>query len=392
MSTIKVNRIENTSTTDGGVSIDVDGHVTIDGQQLPTAGPLSNRNLIINGAMTVSQRSTSNAGQTATAYRACDRFQTGIDSLGTWTVSQAASAPAGFSKSLKMECTTANASPSAGSFAAIFYTIEAQDLQLLNYGTANAEVVQLSFWVRSNKTGSASFAVRQRDNSDKLFSKVYNFNSTADTWKKIEIEIPADTAGVINDDNGQGLTLAWWLNSGSNFTGGGATTGWEALDNTKRNPTNAGIGGTVNDYFEITGVQLEIGSKATPFEHESYGQTLAKCQRYCQSLGGDSFKQIAGAMRATTTTAKGQLKLVTTMRATPTGSTVGSGSFRFQSGDDVLGGDVDFISLWTAGSDHNVVWVDWAPGSGTFGGSAKDYGMMYCNNGATRKLVLSAEL
>jgi hypothetical protein len=289
VSTIKVNRIENTSTTDGGVSIDTDGHVTIDGQQLPTAGPLSNRNLIINGAMTVSQRSTSNAGQTATAYRACDRFQTGIDSLGTWTVSQAASAPAGFSKSLKMECTTANASPSAGSFAAIFYTIEAQDLQLLNYGTANAEVVQLSFWVRSNKTGSASFAVRQRDNSDKLFSKVYNFNSTADTWKKIEIEIPADTAGVINDDNGQGLTLAWWLNSGSNFTGGGATTGWEALDNTKRNPTNAGIGGTVNDYFEITGVQLEIGSKATPFEHESYGQTLAKCQRYFQYFPAGAF-------------------------------------------------------------------------------------------------------
>ena len=287
MSTIKVNRIENTSTTDGGVSIDTDGHVTIDGQQLPTAGPLSNRNLIINGAMTVSQRSTSNAGQTATAYRACDRFQTGIDSLGTWTVSQAASAPAGFSKSLKMECTTANASPSAGSFAAIFYTIEAQDLQLLNYGTANAEVVQLSFWVRSNKTGSASFAVRQRDNSDKLFSKVYNFNSTADTWKKIEIEIPADTAGVINDDNGQGLTLAWWLNSGSNFTGGGATTGWEALDNTKRNPTNAGIGGTVNDYFEITGVQLEVGSKATPFEHESYGQTLNKCMRYFQMIGNN---------------------------------------------------------------------------------------------------------
>jgi len=284
MSTIKVNRIENTSTTDGGVSIDAGGHVTIDGQQMPTAGPLSSRNLIINGAMRVSQRYTSNTGQTATAYRACDRFQTGIDSLGTWTVSQAASAPAGFSKSLKMECTTADASPSAASFAAIFYTIEAQDLQLLNYGTANAEVAQLSFWVRSNKTGSASFAIRQRDNGDKLFSKVYNFNGTADTWKKIEIEIPADTAGVINDDNGQGLTLSWWLNSGSNYTGGGATTGWEGLDNTKRNPTNAGIGGTVNDYFEITGVQLEVGSKATPFEHRPIGTELALCQRYYEVL------------------------------------------------------------------------------------------------------------
>ena len=97
-------------------------------------------------------------------------------------------------------------------------------------------------------------------------------------------------------------------------------------------------------------------------------------------------------MRATTTTAKGQLHLVTTMRAAPTASTVGSGSFRFQSGDDVISGDVDFSSLWSAGTDHNVVWTDWAPGSGTFGGSAKDYGMIYCNNGATRKFILSAEL
>jgi len=220
-----------------------------------------------------------------------------------------------------MECTTANASPSAGSFAAIFYTIEAQDLQLLNYGTANAEVVQLSFWVRSNKTGSASFAVRQRDNSDKLFSKVYNFNSTADTWKKIEIEIPADTAGVINDDNGQGLTLAWWLNSGSNFTGGGATTGWEALDNTKRNPTNAGIGGTVNDYFEITGVQLEIGSKATPFEHESYGQTLVKCMRYYERGADTSYTGVqdywSGQTQASVTYARRNIMYRQIKRSTP---------------------------------------------------------------------------
>ena len=274
-SEVKAPSLLNAATTgDPNITLNADGSTLI--RDLQNTSP----NLVINGAMTVSQRFTSNTGQTATAYRACDRFQTGISTLGTWTVSQAASAPAGLSKSLRMECTTADASPAAGAFVAIFYTIEAQDLQLLNYGTANAEVAQLSFWVRSNKTGSASFAIRQRDNSDKLFSKAYNFNGTANTWKKVEIEIPADTAGVINNDNGQGLTLAWWLNSGSTFTGGGATAGWEALNNTKRNPTNAGIGGTVGDYFEVTGVQLTATDAPIEFQHEDYATTLAKCQRY----------------------------------------------------------------------------------------------------------------
>lgn len=272
----------------GSVTI---GSTNITTQQIndlnyPTDGPLSNRNLIINGAMTVSQRYTSNTGQTATAYRACDRYQVGILDLGSWTISQSSNSPTGFSKSLRIECTTANASPGATAFIAVFYTIEAQDLQLLNYGSAYAKSMILSFYVRTNKTSSGTFAIRQRDNSDKLFSKAYNFNGTADTWKKVEIEIPADTAGVINDDNGQGLTLAWWLNSGSNYTGGGVTDGWEALDDTKRNATNAGIGGAVSDYFEITGVQLEVGTRATPFEHRSYGDELVKCMRYFQIIDG----------------------------------------------------------------------------------------------------------
>jgi hypothetical protein len=282
MSTIKVNKIENTSTTDGGVSIDNDGHVTIDGQNFPTAGPLSNRNLIINGAMQVAQRSTSESGVTADAYRSCDRYRVSIDSLGTWTISQSSNAPAGFTKSLRIECTTADASPAANDYIAILYHVEAQDVSWINYGTAEAKPLMLSFYVRSNKTGSGSFAIRQRDNSNKLFSKVYAFDGTQDTWKKIEIPIPADTAGLINTDTGPGLTLEWWLNSGSTFTGGGATTGWEVFDDTKRNPTNAGIGDAVSDYFEITGVQLEVGSKSTPFEHRSYADELHRCMRYYQ--------------------------------------------------------------------------------------------------------------
>jgi hypothetical protein len=359
MSTLKVTNIE--SPSGGGVSAKIND---IGG------GQLSNRNLIINGAMTVSQRFTSNTGQTATAYRACDRFQTGINALGTWTVSQAASAPAGLSKSLRMECTTADASPVAGAFVAIFYTIEAQDLQLLNYGTANAEVVQLSFWVRSNKTGSASFAIRQRDNSDKLFSKVYNFNGTANTWKKVEIEIPADTAGVINDDNGQGLTLAWWLNSGSTFTGGGATTGWEALNNTKRNPTNAGIGGTVGDYFEITGVQLEVGNLATSFEHRSYGDEELRCMRYYQKFGEtipDGAGQDDGFMtfaNYTANNAYGGQKFTIPMRSRPT--MVASGCAYYSNGStdnsitvDMIGASTNYGELRISGFSFTSGHAGW---------------------------------
>jgi hypothetical protein len=341
MSTLKVNKIENTATTNGGVQIDVDGHVTIDGQQLPTAGPLSNRNLIINGAMTVAQRSTSESGVTTDAYRSCDRYRVSIDSLGTWTISQSSNAPAGFTKSFRIECTTADASPAANDYIAILYHVEAQDVSWINYGTADAKPLMLSFYVRSNKTGSGSFAIRQRDNSNKLFSKVYAFDGTQDTWKKIEIPIPADTAGLINTDTGPGLTLEWWLNSGSTYTGGGATTGWEVFDDTKRNPTNAGIGDAVSDYFEITGVQLEVGNLATSFEHRSYSDELLKCYRYYELWPGQgSFYSSPGP--GYNNLHRARLDFKVPKRATPDVTTYGVGGYPSNSGSvdtDGVGND-----------------------------------------------------
>jgi len=389
VSKIKVNRIENTSTTDGGVSIDVDGHVTIDGLQMPTAGPLSNRNLIINGAQVLAQRGTSFEMSTTGGF-CTDRFKAVQGSSFDWqsTLTQESDGPDGFSKSLKVNVDTAS-TPTGSENAVLYYRLEGQDCQQLGYGSNNAKTTTLSFWVKSNKTGTYSVQLAN-NNPTKYLLIEYSINS-ADTWEYKTMSFVGDTASTVDNDNLEGLDVRWNLAAGPTDLAAPSDT-WVSTAGIRASNDQVNLMDAVNNYWQITGVQLEVGSKATPFEHEGYGQTLAKCQRYCQSLGGDSFKQIAGAMRATTTTAKGQLKLVTTMRATPTGSTVGSGSFRFQSGDDVLGGDVDFISLWTAGSDHNVVWVDWAPGNGTFGGSAKDYGMMYCNNGATRKLVLSAEL
>jgi hypothetical protein len=282
MSVIKVNKMESTGTTAGGVEVDSSGHVTVDGVQMPTAGALSSRNLVVNGAMQVAQRGTQYTGLYTGAYTCADRMYNSISNLGTWTIDQSTDAPAGFTKSHKITCTTADASPTGLDYAIFAHIFEAQNLQHLKYGTSAAESLTLSFWVKSNKTGGASIDMWQPDSTatgTRLFSKGYTINS-ANTWEYKTITIPGDTAGVIFDDNGSGLYLDWWLNSGPDYTGGSFQTTWGSLDHTTRNASNLGVGGAVNDYFQITGIQLEVGEKATPFEHRSYGDELARCKRY----------------------------------------------------------------------------------------------------------------
>jgi len=321
MSTLRVNTLQNTSTTDGGISINNSGHVTVDGVAMPSSGPLSNRNLIINGAMQVAQRGTQVTGVTTGGYRTVDRFTILIDNLGTWTVDQSTDSPNGFSNSLKLTCTTADASPAAGDYAFIRQNIEAQNLQSLGYGTADAKTMTLSFWVKSNKTGSASVDSRQVDNSVKLWSATYSI-SAADTWEYKTLTIPEDTAGVIDNDNNTGLYIDWWLNSGSTFTGGTAASTWSTNDESRRNPSNLGVGGATSDYFAITGVQLEVGSVATPFEHRSYGDELARCQRYyyrhvTHGQPSGTAKEVSVASYYSGTQIEGYIQFPVTMRTAP---------------------------------------------------------------------------
>ena len=242
------------------------------------------RRININGAMTVAQRGTSKTGVTTTGYYATDRMRFGLGSCGTWTVSQDANAPNGFANSHKILCTTAApASLSASAhLIGVDMKLEAQDLQQLGYGTSDAKDMTLSFWVKSNKTGTASISPLQSDNSNKMLSVTYTIDA-ADTWEYKTVYIPADTSGVINDDNGQGMEFHFWLNSGSNYTGGSSKTAWSTFGQTHRNAVNLGLGSAVNDYWQITGLQLEVG-EASPFEHRSFGEELALCQRYlCKS-------------------------------------------------------------------------------------------------------------
>jgi len=297
------------------VTINGTNGITFNDGSLQPSAPVG-KNLIINGDMQIAQRGTSSTGITTTGFRTVDRFRTSLSNLGTWTENQSTDAPDEFANSFKLTCTTADASPAAGDVAYIRYMFEGNELQQLAYGTSSAKDMTLSFWVRSNKTGSATVQLLQNDNSSKNISPSYTISS-ANTWEYKTISIPADTAGNIDNDNGPAVALIWWLNSGSNYSSGTTRTTWTAYSATDSNPANLGVGGATSDYFQITGVQLEANTTATPFENLQYGQQLALCQRYYTNITGGSVS-IANCAAWSATTMFGIYNYPTTMRAVPT--------------------------------------------------------------------------
>lgn len=240
------------------------------------------RNMIINGAMQVAQRSTS-AVAVSNNYPSIDRFK-GWKNTGAWTVEQSTTAPDGFSTSLKAQVTTANSSLSANHYAQLSQQIESQNLQHLQYGTSGAKTLTLSFYVRSNKTGTYFATIYKSQNTDYLFTKSYTINS-ADTWERKTITIPADSnVPALLNNTGIGFYVFWNLALGTNFD--------DATDNAwSSNTSHYHDGNQVNwldstsNNFYLTGVQLEVGNSASPFEHRSYGEELALCQRYFQKTG-----------------------------------------------------------------------------------------------------------
>ena len=288
---------------------------------------LSNRNLIINGAMQVAQRGDV-TGITGSSYGGPDRFELNASSIGTFTVSQSSTAPAGFKNSWKVDCTTADASPAAGDLLRVSYRIEGQDLQQLAYGTSDAKAITLSFYVRSNKTGTYNVQFQQIDNSFKQAVLSYTIDA-ADTWEFKSITIAGDTAGSIDDDNGDGLALFWILGAGSTFTSGSERSTYTAFSNGDVAPTQTVnlADNTANEWM-ITGVQLEVGETATPFEHRSFGDELTRCQRYYFKFLEGSTKEIGVAWYYTAAHASFMFRYPTTMRATPTATdTTGTGYY-----------------------------------------------------------------
>jgi hypothetical protein len=239
---------------------------------------LSNRNLVINGAMQVAQRGTSTSSVTSTGIQTCDRYTFTPNNLGTWSVSQSSTAPSGFANSLKLEATTADASPAAGDYALFLQKIEGQNLQQLKKGTASAESVTLSFWVRSSKIGTYIVELFDNDNSRSI-SASYTISS-ANTFEYKTLTFAGDTTGALNNDNNTSLEVIWYLAAGSTYTSGTLQTSWGARTAANQAVGQVNMADTANATWYITGVQFEVGEQATPFEHRSFGDELNRCLRY----------------------------------------------------------------------------------------------------------------
>lgn len=238
------------------------------------------RNLLINGAMTVSQRGTSSTGVTYGDYwNAPDRWRIDLNALGTYTMSQSTTAPDGFSNSYKVACTTADASPAAGDYFKFQQCIEGQNVQHLQHGSSSAKKLTVSFWVRSSKTGTYTLELEHVD-ATYFNPKTYSI-STADTWEHKTLTFDGYQTTAIANDATTGLRLNWWLGAGSTYDGGTFTDGtWHNTTANRVSGSNVNIGDSTSNDWYITGVQAEIGDTATDFEHRLYGDELRRCLRY----------------------------------------------------------------------------------------------------------------
>jgi hypothetical protein len=293
MSELKVNKVTPRSGTtvtlgDSGDTITIPSGATITNSGTATGfGASAFRNIVINGDMQIAQRSTSKASiSSGSDYHTLDRFRTLMDSLGTWTQSQSTDVPTGqgFASSLKMDCTTADASPSAGDYLLIRQLFEGQNLQYLKKGTASAVSLTLSFWVKSTKTGT--FIVEIYDvNNTRNISKSYTVNTT-NTWEKKTITFEGDTTGAFTNDNGTSMVLSFWLGAGTDFTSGTLATSWGSAVNANTAVGQVNIADSDSNDWYITGVQLEAGTTASDFEFLPIDVSLGRCKRYYQILEG----------------------------------------------------------------------------------------------------------
>ena len=247
-----------------------------------TNQPSGRKNLVTNGAMQVAQRSVSETGLGAAAgYFTLDRWQTFLaGTAGRFTMTQTADGPSGFANCLKLDCTTADTSLAATERLTLLQVFEGQDVQQLKKGTSDTESITVSFYVKGDQ---AATYVCELSDGDNARMNGQAFAVTTD-WNRIELTFAGDTTGAFDDDNAASLYLGIWLHGGSNFTSGTfASNTWTSITHANR------YAGSKTSFFDstdrelfITGVQMEIGSQATNFEHRSFGEELALCLRYYQ--------------------------------------------------------------------------------------------------------------
>ena len=278
---------------------------------------LGNKNFLINSAMNVAQRGTSIS--TVSGFT-LDRWRVDKSNTDNWaaTITQSSTVPTGygFNNSWKIDTTTAESALASDEYAVVEQVIEAQNLQSLSYGTSSAKAITLSFWVRSNVTGTYAISIYQYDDN-RMINATYTISS-ANTWEKKEITFVGDTTGVIDDDTGSGLKINWILAAGSDYQGTAQST-WATYANAMfGNGQTANIMSSTDNEFLMTGCMLEIGEKATEFEHEPIGITLEKCQRYYTKYqAGSTYSYLGSGQVSAATTARIVFQFPTEMNHIP---------------------------------------------------------------------------
>ena len=280
MSEIKVNSIKGVGASVAALSIGNSG-----GTCTANLTNKPNRNLIINGAMQCAQYGSSS---TANGYGSVDRIfvgYSGTDEAPTQAQADVAAGTTpytlGFRKSYKI--TNGNQTSGAGTSdrVTIEYRIEAQDIANSGWNyNSESSFVTFSYWVKSSVAQNFYNRFKSADSPQQAYA-FETGSLSADTWTKITKTIPGNSNIVFNNDNGEGLSITWEIFRGTDNTGTRPLNAWAAASGTTRTPDQTSTWYTTNDAtFEITGVQLEVGSVATDFEHRSFGDELARCQRY----------------------------------------------------------------------------------------------------------------
>ena len=281
-------------------------------------GALSHRNLIINGAMQVAQRGDTASNVTTNGVKTVDRFNVEGGSYDAFDLA-VSTGPDGFSRALKVSRNTAVAAASGAEYMLVSQVIEAQNLQHLAYGTSNAKKITISFWVKSTATGTYSLNLYANDTgSARTATKNYTIDA-ANTWEYKTVTFDGDPDGQINNDNGHGIWVQWFLRAGGNYKGTQSPT-WSAHTTAQyADGHTADFMSSANGSWELTGVQVEVGDEATDFEHRPYGDELARCERYFQQWIGDgTTPYIAVGRNHTSTLAIFVMNYRTEMRARPT--------------------------------------------------------------------------
>ena len=320
MSTLKVGGIRGVSASSDAITVANDGTCTAN-----ITNNLSNRNLIINGAMQVAQRGTSS---TSNGFQTVDRFNLGAsgnDEVPTQAQVDVAAGTTpytlGFRKAFKLTNGNQTGGAGASDFVFIKYTVEAQDTATSGWNFKSASsYITLSFWAKSSVAQNFFGYIEMPDSPEQVFP-FQTGSLSADTWTKVTVTIPGNSNIVVNNDNGEGFKIFISQFWGTDFTDSSrALNTWAAFNSGQRMPDFTSTWYTTNDAtFELTGVQLEVGSVATDFEHRSFAQELALCQRYYFRLtSNDAGQRYGNGMQVTSSASDILIYHPVPMRSKPT--------------------------------------------------------------------------